>query len=152
MMTHVEELKNFESTLRKRFTELNELKSKYDLSEQDILHYIEFEKYDAVSGSKLLKKLKEVRRERRAIKNEYEELQSILKRFETSGLHKFRRTNKNYTYRVVSLESLLSDDTLIEVTRQYHHDSEEEKINHRFEMNSNKYKDTGQVKGVHINR
>lgn len=113
-MTHSQELSNFEHGLQARFNELNSLKSKCDLVEQDILHYIEFEKYDAPTGARLLKRLKEARIERRVIKNEYEELQSILKRFQTSGLHKFKRPEKHYTYRTVTLESILSETAIKE--------------------------------------
>ena len=37
-------------------------------------------------------------------------------------------------------------DTLIEIVKQYHYDSEEEKINHQSEMESNGYEDSGQVR------
>ena len=106
-MTHIEELKEFENNLESRFNQLNQKKSEFDLAEQDILHYIEFERYDAVTGAKLLKKLKEVRIGRREIKNEFEELQSILTRFKTSGLHKLKRPEKSYTYRTITLQSVL---------------------------------------------
>lgn len=39
-----------------------------------------------------------------------------------------------------------SHDTLIEVVKQYHYDSEQEKINHQSEMESNGYEDSGQVR------
>lgn len=108
-MTYSEKLNDFELDLRIRYNELDRLKSECDLAEQDILHYIEFEKYDAATGAKLLKRLKEVRRERRSIKNEYEELQSILRRMKNAGLHCFKRPNKTYTYRTITLESILNE-------------------------------------------
>jgi len=108
-MTPTESVKNLQETLTKRFAELHRLKSNYDLKEQDILHYIEFEKYDAVAGSKLLKSLKKVRIERRSIKDEYEELQAILARLRNAGLQNFSRPQKEYAYRVISLEQILSE-------------------------------------------
>jgi hypothetical protein len=44
--------------------------SDLDLEEQDLLHYIETEKFNAVEGYKLSKKIKEIRLERRKVKNE----------------------------------------------------------------------------------
>lgn len=106
-MCHATKLNEYVSNLRKRFKELDKFKSDYDLAEQDILHYIEFEKYDAATGSRLLKKLKEVRISRREIKDEYEELQSILHKINNAGLSNYKRPNKTYTYRTVTLESVL---------------------------------------------
>lgn len=106
-MSHSAELNEYVSSLRKRYNEIIGTQSKYDLAEQDILHFIEFEKCDAVTGSKLLKKLKEVRILRREIKNECEELQSILDKIDKSGLKNYTRPHKTYTYRTVTLESVL---------------------------------------------
>lgn len=49
----------------------NEL-SEVDLQQQDILHFLEFEKCDAVTMVKATKKLKLVRQKRREIKNKYQ--------------------------------------------------------------------------------
>jgi hypothetical protein len=46
--------------------------SDIDLQQQDILHFLEFEKCDAVTMVKATKKLKEVRKKRREIKNKYQ--------------------------------------------------------------------------------
>lgn len=109
-MDVVNELNSFERKIEQRYNELHKKKSKYDLEEQDILHFIEFEKYDAVVGSKLLKKLKETRKYRREIKDEYESLQSILKRLNNAGLCDYKRPKKSYTYRTVTLESILQSE------------------------------------------
>jgi len=108
-MTHADDWNNYINDLRKRYNELDGFKSKYDLAEQDILHYIEFERYDAVTGSKLLKKLKEIRIQRREIKTEYEELQSILGKVRNAGLNNYKRPQKTYTYRTVTLEIVLNN-------------------------------------------
>lgn len=107
-LTHADKLNSFTSKLRQRYNELNNIRSEYDMIEQDILHFIEFEKYDAVAGAKLLKKLKETRISRRETKNEYEELQSILRRMKNAGLNNYKRPKKKYTYRTVTLERILN--------------------------------------------
>lgn len=58
-------------------TEMYQLLSKKDLEQQDILHFIENEKCSAAKMSKLIKKLKEVRHERREIKNEIDALMEV---------------------------------------------------------------------------
>lgn len=37
-------------------------------------------------------------------------------------------------------------NTLIEIIKQYHYDSEEERINHQSEMELNGYEDSGQIR------
>lgn len=108
-MCHADNFNAYVLQMRRRYNDLKGKTSNYDLAEQDILHYIEFEKYDAPTGSKLLKKLKEVRIARREIKDEYEELQSILHRIRNAGLNNYKRPNKNYTYRTVTLENILNN-------------------------------------------
>jgi hypothetical protein len=107
-MSHASSFNDYINGLRKQYNDLNNKKSNYDLAEQDILHYIEFEKYDAPTGSKLLKKLKEIRLARREIKDEYEELQSILHKIKNAGLNNYKRPQKNYTYRTITIESILN--------------------------------------------
>lgn len=106
-MNHAKELNDLEKAFRTRFNQLHKLKQEYDLQQQDILHFIEFEKYDAPTGSKILKKLKEIRQRRREIKDEYEELQSILRKMKNAGLHNYIRPNKSYVYRTTTLEDIL---------------------------------------------
>ena len=111
-MNVVQEINDFTAKIRNRYSELHKKNSEYDLSEQDILHYIEFEKYDAVAGSRILKKLKEIRIERRKIKDEFESLQSVMSKLTNSGLLKHKRPNKKYTYRTVTLESLFGGESI----------------------------------------
>lgn len=106
-MYHADRFNEYISGLRKRYNELKGKTRNYDLAEQDILHYIEFEKYDAPTGSRLLKKLKEIRIARREIKDEFEELQSILHKIRNAGLNNYKRPIKTYTYRTITLESIL---------------------------------------------
>ena len=53
------EYNNFLDRVNKRKSELTKLQSEYDLQRQDILHYIEMKKCDAIISAKLMKKLKE---------------------------------------------------------------------------------------------
>lgn len=57
--------------------ELSQKISEYDSQEQDLLHYIENEICDAVDLVKIASKLKEIRRQRRVYKVEYERLQTV---------------------------------------------------------------------------
>ncbi|MEG1994891.1 MAG: hypothetical protein RR255_00465 [Bacilli bacterium] len=61
----------------KRKAELEKEISICDLEKQDILHYIEMKKCDAVMSSRLMKKLKEIITERRTLKVEYNAISSI---------------------------------------------------------------------------
>ena len=61
----------------KRLKELNQEQSKWDIKQDEILHYIENHKLDAVKGCRVLKILKQVRTERRIVKNEIDIIQSL---------------------------------------------------------------------------
>lgn len=79
----------------KRLKELSRIISEYDLQEQDILHYIEMKKFDAVMGSVLMKKLKEITMERRTAKEEFSALSSIT---QLSKKTKYKN-NETYTFK-----------------------------------------------------
>lgn len=55
--------------------------SRLDLTEQDLLHFIEAENFSASRGYCLAKQIKEVREERRKIKNELETLYTLYEKF-----------------------------------------------------------------------
>ena len=77
-MDIVEEVKNIIiklNELEKYKEELPQKLSIQDSKEQDILHYIEDDKFGAFESYRILKELKKVRTERRIIKNDYELLQ-----------------------------------------------------------------------------
>jgi hypothetical protein len=61
----------------KRQTELIKLQSLYDGQQDDILHYLEMMKCDAIKSSKLMKALKEIRAKRRLVKEELGAVNSI---------------------------------------------------------------------------
>ena len=86
------EYNNFLDKVNKRKSELAKLQSEYDLQRQDILHYIEMKKCDAIISAKLMKKLKEISEQRRIVKEELQSLNSI------SDLSKKSKYKNNETY------------------------------------------------------
>lgn len=86
------EYNGFLDKVNKRKSELTKLQSKYDLQREDILHYIEMKKCDAIISAKLMKRLKEVSEQRRIIKEELQSLKSI------SALSKKSKYKNNETY------------------------------------------------------
>lgn len=86
MEDFVEVYKNATSQLQKavaqtpqRIKKLNELISKSDLEEQDLLHLAEFENFNASQGYDITKKIKAVRTKRRKYKDELEILSELKK-------------------------------------------------------------------------
>ena len=88
----VDEYNNLISRVNKRREELCKLQSQCDSEQDDILHYIEMKKCDAIVSSRLMKKLKEIREQRRVIKEELAALDSI------SMLSKTSKYKNNTTY------------------------------------------------------
>ena len=76
----VEKFNAYYAEICKSRKELATSVSKLDLQEQDILHFLETEKYDAVKMVKATKKLKLIRQERRVIKQELSIVQTIYDR------------------------------------------------------------------------
>ena len=84
----------FEKLIKQR----EELKGKLcrcDLEQEDILHFIEFEKYDAITMVKLVKKLKNVRQRRREIKDQYQVAQMMCDRLKNQS----KNEDRSYNYR-----------------------------------------------------
>ena len=77
--------------------ELIEQLSQYDSQEQDLLHFLENERYDAVVMVKVAKQLKDNRQLRREIKIEINRLNSMASLLGKSKLHQLAQ--KTYTYR-----------------------------------------------------
>ena len=97
-MSHTKEMTDLYNKFKERYRTLGQSLSKYDLLEQQILHYIEIEKYSAASGSLILKKLREVRLLRRDVKEEYYELEGIIHRLENGKINKIQpRTSNLYS-------------------------------------------------------
>ena len=71
-MTHyAEHYNSYREEIKNRKKELEARLSQVDLEQQDILHFLEIEKCDAVMMSKVTKKLIVLRKERRDIKEEW---------------------------------------------------------------------------------
>ena len=101
-------IKNYNAFLKEvniRYDELQHKRALYDLQQQDILHYIENKKCDAIISAKLMKKLKEVREKRRAIKEELAALTSI-----RDSSRKSKYKNKTtYTFKTNVIIDLLEE-------------------------------------------
>lgn len=89
------------SSLYMRHNTLNQKLSSIDLKITDILHFLEAEKYDAIVMMKLAKQLKTLRQERRGIKIENEQVQSLISTIRDKNLNAF--AEKGYTYRTDAL-------------------------------------------------
>ena len=61
-------IREIEAEIRKEMKTLSVVLGDIDGKVNDILHFIEFEKYSASEGAKLLKQLKSLRQERRDVK------------------------------------------------------------------------------------
>ena len=102
----IEEYNNLLNKVNKRHSELSKLQSEYDLEEQDILHYIELKKTDAIMNAKLMKKLKEITIKRRMVKEEISALRSI-----KTLSHKSKYTDeKEYTFKTNVIIDLLESE------------------------------------------
>lgn len=88
----IDEYNSLLSKVNERKDELAKIISQYDSEQDDILHYIEMKKCDAIMSAKLMKKLKEVREQRRVTKEEFSAVSSI------SMLAKKSKYKNNPTY------------------------------------------------------
>ena len=76
-MDYIEQFNKYVSDINAKYKELFEQLSKVDSEQDDILHFLELETYDAITMMKTTKKLKVVREKRRQIKNELSVIQKI---------------------------------------------------------------------------
>ena len=104
-MGYIDEYNDYLNRIRERQKELSALHSQADLEEQDLLHFLEFEKCDAVTLTRISKELKNVRIKRRAIKGEYEEIQKVRCRL---GKELKETGDKTYTYKTNVADKLLA--------------------------------------------
>lgn len=101
MDNYIKDFNKYCASLNIRHNELAKELSEADLEQQDILHFLEFDTYDAVTMVKVTKRLKEVRVKRRAIKDELLVIQSVLGRIGKAPLSHVA-PNK-YTYKTAVL-------------------------------------------------
>ena len=80
---YIKEFNDFLEEMIKRQKEISALYSKLDLQRQDLLHFLELEKYDAVTMMKISKKIVDVSKKRREAKYKLSELDAILSRMKS---------------------------------------------------------------------
>lgn len=68
---------NLYQDLKGEYSSLVEENKISDAMIQDLLHSIEFENFNVVQGYKLAKQIKDIRIQRRELKNEFEAMQSL---------------------------------------------------------------------------
>lgn len=119
-------LKFFQET-DKRLEELKNKLSVWDIKQQEILHYIENHNLNAAESCKLIKLLKNIRSERRIIKDEMDIIRSVKDTFIDKYKNKFiekdliqtiknlkqlevRQNNPKYTYQFLTEELELKDE------------------------------------------
>lgn len=117
----------FFQDIDKRLLELNNLQSKWDIKQDELLHYIENHNLDAVKSCKIIKQLKYVRAERRQVKNEIDVIRSLKDTFVDKYKNKFiekdliqalknlkeleqRKNNPKYTYQYLTEELEIKDE------------------------------------------
>lgn len=105
----------------KQLEELARKQSEWDIKQQEVLHYIENHNLDAVQRCKIVGLLKDIRYERRQVKNEIDVLSSIKDTFVDKYKNKFiekdiilalkklkevhtRQTNPTYKYQYLTEE------------------------------------------------
>ena len=101
----VKDYNEFLDKVKERKQTLNAQLSYSDLQIQDLLHYLEFNKCSAVTSAKITKKLKEIRIERRLVKAEYEELNSVDMLAKKSKYV----NNKDYTFKTNIMDSIYKE-------------------------------------------
>ena len=80
---------NLFQTVDKQLEELARKQSEWDIKQQEVLHYIENHNLDAVQRCKIVGLLKDIRYERRQVKNEIDVLNSIKDSFVDKYKNKF---------------------------------------------------------------
>lgn len=89
-------IREIEAEIRKEMKTLSVVLGDIDGKVNDILHFIEFEKYSASEGARLLKQLKSLRQERRDVKDRHSELHSDLSRVKTMSFRERKKENRCY--------------------------------------------------------
>ena len=117
----------FFQDIDKRLSELSKQQSVWDIKQDELLHYIENNKLDAVRACKIIKNLKYVREQRRQVKNEMNIINSLKDTFVDKYKNKFiekdliqalknlrelkdRNENPHYTYQYLTEELEVKDE------------------------------------------
>lgn len=96
MNHHIDDFNSYVDKMYKKQSELVSELSRVDKEQDDILHFLELEKYNAATMMMVVKKLKEVRVNRRIIKDELAEVQAVCSRIKPCNQKNGERT---YTYK-----------------------------------------------------
>lgn len=119
----------FFQNIEERMKELSEQQSIYDTKQDEILHYVEIHNLNAAQSCKLIKELKKVRKERRAVKDEIGIITSIKDSFVDKYKNKFierdviqalknlkevetRQNNPKYEYQYLTEELEIKDGVI----------------------------------------
>lgn len=117
----------FFQDIDKRLAELYSKQSVWDIMQDELLHYIENHKLDAVKSCKIVKQLKYVREGRRQVKDEIDVIRSLKDTFVDKYKNKFiekdliqaiknlkelenRKNNPKYTYQYLTEELEIKDE------------------------------------------
>lgn len=120
----------FFQDIDKRLSELSKQQSVWDIKQDELLHYIENNKLDAVRACKIVKNLKYVREQRRQVKNEMNIINSLKDTFVDKYKNKFiekdliqalknlrelkdRNENPHYTYQYLTKNLEVEDEVQI---------------------------------------
>ena len=118
---------NFFQDIDKRLQELSSKQSEWDKKQDEILHYIENHKMDAIKSCKAVKLLQHVRDERRLVKDEIDAIHSLKDTFVDKYKNKLiekdliqalknlreleeRKNNPKYTYQYLTEELEIRDE------------------------------------------
>lgn len=118
---------NFFQDIDTRLVELRNKQSKWDKKQDEILHYIENHKMDAIKSCKAVKLLQYVRDERRLVKDEIDAISSLKDTFVDKYKNKLiekdlmlalknlreleeRKNNPKYTYQYLTEELEIRDE------------------------------------------
>lgn len=118
---------NLFQDIDKRLTELNKQQSVWDIKQDEVLHYIENHNLSASQRCKIVKLLKEIRYERRQVKDEIDIIRSLKDTFIDKYKNKFiekdivqtlknlkdlekRKNNPKYTYQYLTEELEAKDE------------------------------------------
>ena len=117
----------FFQDIDKNLSKLREKQSEWDTKQDELLHYIENHKLDAVKSCKIVKQLKYVREKRRNVKDEIDIVNSLKSTFVDKYKNKFiekdliqalknlkeleqRKNNPKYTYQYLTEELEIKDE------------------------------------------
>ena len=105
-MNDIKELRNdFLKQMGLRKQELEQELSQCDMAISDTMHYLENENCDAVSMVKTAKLIKELRRKRRGIKVEWDQVVCLLQTMRSKNIVRFEQRT-DYTYRTNVMDGI----------------------------------------------